>query len=166
MEIRCACDEDLDAIMELVKRAVEGMQNEGLRQWNETYPNRQIISGDIASGTLFPIIIDGEIAGIIVLNESQSPEYGELKWEDTGGRYLVIHRLCIHPGLRRQGLAKQLMQFAEEYAGTKGYSSIRTDTFQENHKILAMLGSLGYEPRGKVSFGKRSGFFHCFEKRI
>jgi len=162
MEITKAVPENINHIMSLIDAAVKAMITSGLYQWDEHYPNQDIITEDIAAGSLFKISEKGKITGIIVLNEQYFPEYNALTWEDDKGRFLVVHRLCIHPDCQGKGLGKKLMKFAEEYALKNNYSSIRLDTFTKNQTALGLYDALGYRRAGEVVFTK--GKFQCFEK--
>jgi ribosomal protein S18 acetylase RimI-like enzyme len=162
--------------MDLIREAVRAMNESGLYQWSEAYPNKEIIGDDIAAGTLYKITIDGVIAsgnviaggnliaGIIVLNHQYFPEYNALTWEVNDPHPLIVHRLCIHPDFQGQGFAKALMQFAEAYAVRNQYISVRLDTGTLNTKALALYDALGYRRVGVVSF--RPGFFQVFEKGL
>ncbi len=156
---------EIDSVMLLIKDAIKRMESEGNYQWDSAYPNRQIISDDVASSALYSIRLSGNLAGIVALNEKQSPEYQGVYWTDSLGYPLIIHRLCIHPQFQRQGLAKRLMLFAEGYARENGYSSIRLDAFSQNRKALSLYDALFYQRRGLVSF-RGKGDFCCFEKLL
>jgi len=54
------------------------------------------------------------------------------------------------------------MNFAEEYARSSGYSSIRLDAFLQNKAALKLYEKRGYENVGTVVF--RKGVFNCYEK--
>jgi ribosomal protein S18 acetylase RimI-like enzyme len=153
---------DIVPIMDLIRKAVRAMNDSGLFQWSEAYPNEEIITEDITAGTLYKITTGNVIAGIIVLNHQYFPEYDALPWTFNDPHPLIIHRLCIHPDYQGQGLAKILMQFAEAYAVRNNYTSIRLDTGTLNTKALALYDGLGYRRVGVVSF--RPGFFQVFEK--
>ncbi len=165
MKISLASPADIPNIMSLIKEAIAVMLKNGIDQWNNDYPSREIIAGDIAAGTLYKMTAEGKIAGIIVLNEWQVPQYEALKWEDAGGKYLVVHRLCLHPVFQGKGLSKKFMRFAENYAVKNQYTSLRLDTYSKNFIALNLYDSLGYRRAGDVSF--RDGkTFHCFEKLL
>jgi ribosomal protein S18 acetylase RimI-like enzyme len=85
-----------------------------------------------------------------------------LTWEANDGKFLIVHRLCIHPDYQGRGLAKALMQFAEEYALKNGYASIRMDTFITNKAALGLYNALGYRRAGQLVFSR--GHFQVFEK--
>lgn len=164
MKIIKASPADTGAIMNLIRKAVKAMNDGGLHQWNDEYPNRKIITADIDAGTLYKYAVNGDISGIIVLNEQYSPEYDELKWEYNTGKHLFVHRLCVHPEYQRQGIARKLMLFMEEHGAMNGYKSIRLDTSVLNKASLALYDGMGYRRVGIVHF--RSGDFQCFEKAL
>ena len=97
----------------------------------------------------------------MALNEDQQPGYKDLVWDDAEGRPLVIHRLGVHPAFQKQGLAKQLVRFAEQYAGENSYSSIRLDTFSGNFQAVGLYNALKYKHVGNINFG--IGDFWAFE---
>jgi len=165
MNITQATVADIDAITELIRQAVRIMQKNGIDQWNDNYPNKNLVTDDVAMGSLFKITVDGNIAGIVTLNELQFPDYSKIHWKDSTGRPLVVHRLCIDPRYQGKSLAKRLMFFAEEYAKKNGYSSIRLDTYSKNYIALKLYKSLKYEQGGDVSL-REGKVFHCFEKAI
>jgi ribosomal protein S18 acetylase RimI-like enzyme len=162
MTITKASPSDIPEIMSLISAAVKKMIADGLYQWDEQYPNVEVITDDISAGNLFKISEKDRIAGVIVLNEQYFPQYNDLAWEDTGGKFLIVHRLCVHPDYQGQGYAQKLMRFAEEYTKKNGYSSIRLDTYTSNQRALALYDSLNYRRVGMVTF--RKGLFQCFEK--
>jgi ribosomal protein S18 acetylase RimI-like enzyme len=162
MDINLVSPSEIDSVMVLVKGAIEKMEREGIRQWDEIYPTKERFLADTSVNSLFAARVENMIAGVIVLNEIQSPEYGSIIWAESNGKPLIIHRLCVSPGFQGQGLAKKLMFFAEKYAREKKYNSIRLDAFVQNNISVGLYNSLGYLRRGQVRF--RKGYFYCFEK--
>ena len=163
-KIRKALREEIGEIMELIAKCVQVMQAGGSDQWNESYPNREVIGLDIECGTLYVYIDNEAIAGIIVLDENQAEQYGEIRWSQEQGRHLIMHRLAVHPEVQGKGIARKLTAFAEEHAVNCGYSSIRLDTYMKNTIALSLYPRLGYERRGEVSFPGRTANFPVFEK--
>ena len=162
MNIYKASPADIPEIMSLIRAAVKKMIAGGLFQWDEHYPNIDIITDDVKARNLFKILENDRIAGVMVLNEQYPPEYDDLVWEDKGRRFLCVHRLCVHPDFQGRGYSKKLMRFAEEHAKKNGRSSIRLDTNTGNQKALALYDSLDYRRVGTVRF--RMGHFQVFEK--
>jgi ribosomal protein S18 acetylase RimI-like enzyme len=162
MTVTKASPQDIPEIMSLISAAVKKMIAGGLYQWDENYPNMDIITEDISAGSLFKISDKERIAGVVVLNQQYFPQYNDLKWEDEGGKFLIVHRLCVHPDYQGQGYSQKLMRFAEKHAKKSGYSSIRLDTYTSNKRALALYDSLNYRRVGTVTFDR--GQFQVFEK--
>lgn len=163
-EIRRAQIEEAGEIMNLISKCVQVMQAGGSDQWDEKYPNREVITEDIHNGTLFVCIDNEAVAGIIVLDENQAEQYRTIEWSQEQGTQLIMHRLAVHPEIQGKGIARKLIAFAEELAISSGYSSIRLDTYAKNAKALKLYPSLGYTQRGEIHFPGRTAMFPVFEK--
>jgi ribosomal protein S18 acetylase RimI-like enzyme len=136
------------------------MDEQGIHQWDEIYPDEKTIKNDIKKQQLYLLEDGGHICGIIALNEVQEPEYKNVKWK-FDGRALIVHRLAIEPSCQRKGLARMLMQFAHKFATEQGYEIIRLDAFIHNPAAVGLYEKLGYRKAGMVTF--RKGDFFCFE---
>lgn len=156
--------DDSGDIMELIKSCILDMESLGIYQWNEYYPTHDIIIGDIESGNMYVLKEGNSIWGIIVINEDQSPEYNNLRWVCNEGKALVVHRLAVLPKKQRTGIAQELMDFAENYARKKEYTSIRLDTYCGNPRALGLYEQRGYIRVGQVHFPMRDLPFNCYEK--
>ncbi len=161
--IRLARLEELETIYSLVQEAIRHMDNQGIPQWDEIYPSQAILNADIEKQQMYLIEIEGRVAGLIVINEDQSPEYADVGWKHSG-KALVVHRLTIHPDYQRHKLATYLMDFAEEKAAAENYDCIRLDAFTRNPAAYTLYENRRYRRAGIVRF--RKGEFFCFEKKI
>ena len=161
--IRLACTEELDSVYGIVRDATRYMDEQGIPQWDDIYPNKAKLEADIRMQQMYVIEVEGRVVGLIVINEDQSPEYVDVSWA-YGGRVLVVHRLTIHPAAQRGRLATLLMDFAEETATREGYDVIRLEAFTRNPAALALYEHRGYRKAGAVRF--RKGDFFCYEKQL
>ena len=66
----------------------------------------------------------------------------ELYW----GRYLHIDSLVVHTNYRRQGLGRQLIQFAKDVATRKKVTKLCFETDLDNENAQAFYKTLGFEP--------------------
>jgi ribosomal protein S18 acetylase RimI-like enzyme len=105
-----------------------------------------------------------EMAGALVLNEYQDPEYAGVPWTIRDGRVAVVHRLMVDPACQGRGIGRGLMRFAEDRARELGYGVIRLDAFTANPRALRLYRRLGYHDAGSVTL--RKGVFRCFEKGL
>jgi len=164
MKIKKVNVSQLEEVFQLIMDCRKAMEEEGVFQWTDQYPTLKIISNDIQKGNLYRLTKNGKIAGVININELQDPEYKQVKWENSDVKIMVIHRLAVHPEFQKQGLAKRLMDFAENYAIENNYTSIRLDAFSNNPRALRFYENRDYQRRGEVFFPGRELPFYCFEK--
>ena len=101
----------------------------------------------------FVVRLAAGLVATVALDGRSEPEYEQLRWlTPLGQPALIVHRLAVHPRFQRRGLAKRLMQFAEEFAADRGLASIRLDAFSGNSAALALYEGLGYVRVGELSF--------------
>lgn len=159
---------EIDAIIALTKRCGAHLRENGIDQWDENYPDVANIAHDLKTETLFAYR-DGEtILGIVVLNESQDEEYDQIDWlTDSNSRNLVVHRLAVDPIHQGKGIARKLMDFAENYARKNQYDSIRLDTFSQNPRNQKFYANRGYADLGSVYLKyKKEHPYYCYELLI
>src|SRR6266702_4248303 len=131
MKIRLASSQDVYEIMKLIRSCVCHMESQGINQWDDIYPDEANVQRDIGLHELYLLEQDSRLCGIITLNEFQEPAYQEMNWQ-FGGKALVVHRLAIEPSYQGKGFARELMQFALEFAKERQYETIRLDAFAYN----------------------------------
>lgn len=166
MIIEKATEKQLDEIFEIFAECKRSMEEENIFQWVEQYPAIHHIANDIQNGFLYSINSKGRSLGVINISTIEEPEYKTIAWSDNNGRYLVIHRLAVHPKNQKQRLAWKLMDFAENFAIENGYTSIRLDAYSGNERVLRFYTKRGYTKRGEVNFSGRVLPFFCYEKEI
>ena len=164
MDIRTASEEQLDEVFAVYSEAIIAMEKNGIHQWDEVYPNKQIISEDIAENRMFIGIEDGRIAVCFVLCEECDDEYKNGRWLFPGSRYIVIHRLCVAPSFQHQGVAARTLCYIEKICKFKGYDSIRLDSFTQNPYSRKLYNKAGYAVTGYAAW--RKGRFELREKKI
>ena len=156
---------EVDAIVQLTKACGQHMRDNGIDQWDEHYPDHSIIENDLRTKTLFAYRKKGKVVGIVVLNESQDEEYGEINWS-TGDhdKNLVVHRLAVHPSQQGKGIGRMLMDFAEQWAKDHHYDAIRLDTYSQNTRNQRFYMNRGYKDLGTVFLQyKKQHPYYCYE---
>ena len=164
MEFRPATPDDLDALVSLYGAAAQDMREKGIDQWDEYYPDREILAEDVESGDMTLGLLDGRLACAWVVNREYEPEYELGAWEHTEGDFCVLHRLCVNPQLQGRGLARQAMARMEKNARDQGFDSVRLDVFSQNLHAQRLYERLGYRRTGEVRF--RKGIFYLMEKKL
>jgi len=166
MIIRKANKEDLENIMKMYKSCVTGMLENGIDQWDDTYPNTEIISEDLNVGTYYVSEMDGAIIGGINIDKNQDDTYLALDWEDKSDSFLVVHRLGVKEEFWNKKIGKDLMLFTEKLVIEKGLKSIRLDTYSGNPKAMEFYRRLGYTELGTIDLKPNKDKYYCFEKII
>ena len=164
LEFRKANEGELDAVFSVFKDAIAEMDRNGIPQWDELYPNREILSEDISKNELFVGTLDGEIACVFVLNSECDEEYEVGAWQYPDTSFCVIHRLCVNPKFQNKGVGAYTMRYIEGKLKKEGFESIRFDAFTLNPYALRLYDKLGYAKVGYVDF--RKGRFVLMEKKL
>ena len=148
--IRLASEQDLPAIAAIYEASLDHEDATGLHYtgWQRgAYPTLDTAKGILAAGTLYVgTDEDGTVWGSMNFNDWQLPEYAKGRWtipaEDS--EVAVIHTLTIDPKRAGQGLARQMIAFAEDSARKQGKTVMRFDTGTENEVSNHLYPAIGY----------------------
>lgn len=157
----------LDEVFKIYRhyvRVIASMQENGIDQWDNLYPNSADIAADIANGDMWVGEEDGKILITFAVNNDCEEEYDSCPWVYPDDPFIVVHRLAVNPKFRRQGVAKNAMEFVEREAKEKGIRTIRLDTFCKNTAGAKLYESLGFKVIGFAHW--RKGKFQIMEKVI
>ena len=156
---------ELEEILALTRACGQHMRENGIDQWDEDYPNQEVILQDLQTQTLFAYRENDEILGIVVLNEKQDEEYAEINWSTSEtARNIIVHRLAVKPEQQKKGIARKLMDFAELWSRNKLYDAIRLDTFSQNLRNQRFYLNRGYTDLGPVYLKyKKDDPYYCYE---
>ncbi len=162
--IRRAKISEITDILTITKACADYMSQNGILQWNEHYPSKFAFQTDIERNELFVLELEGKLIGTIVISTFMDEEYYPIEWLTKNDNNVYIHRLSVHPKFQGQGYAQKLMDFAENRAKEKGYTSVRLDTFSQNKRNQRFYEKRGYKKLDDIFFPKQSEYpFHCYE---
>ena len=130
--------------------------------WSENYPSKEIFRNDIAKGELYLLYNRGILAGGVCFNERYDKNYNLVTWHGNEPS-LMVHRLFIDPAHRGKRLGETILKWVIEYAISKGYKSVRLDTFSENRSAQRLYERLGFVHCGTIPLLGKSGLFWCYE---
>ena len=147
--IRKAVMDDIGAIVNTYEELLAYEQINGSNSnWRlGVYPTIKVPQEKVPAGEMFVLEHDGNICGSMVLNNDQAVEYQDMNWKYTiqADEVLVIHTLCIPPEMSRCGYAKEMLQFAKDYAKKKQCRVIRLDTYAHNEPAKRLYVKNGFE---------------------
>lgn len=137
----------------IIQYAIARRKADGSNQWQDGYPNPEVLRNDIEKDAGF-VLADGEkIAGYcaIMINDEPAYEAIEGKWL-TSGNFVVFHRVAVSKDYLGKGLARELLKHIEAFALKNGIYSIKADTNYDNPAMLRIFESMGYIYCGEVYF--------------
>jgi len=150
LEHRLAELPDVDRIMAIIGDAQRFLNEQGVDQWQNGYPTREIYEADIEKGACHVVTVDGKVAGVISVFFAPEESYGIVydgNWLTSDTPYAVFHRAAVGNNYRGMGIASQMLSCAENIALERGLKSMRGDTHRDNKAMRALL--------------EKSGFAHC-----
>lgn len=159
-----ALPDDLPELEILYRSAARHMEAQGIFQWDDIYPDKQVISGDIERGEMLVGRVDARIVIAFTLEPCVRGQYEPAHWRYDEPRFLVLHRLCVHPSHQGRGAAREAMDYIERTALESGIRAIRLDAYSLNPAALRLYESRGYEKAGEIRY--RKGLFYLYEKKL
>ena len=152
MKIHKSRFEDIGQIMDVIQDAQESMRANGIPQWQDGYPNEEIISQDIQMGNSYVLVEDGNVIGTAYIVAGHEPTYDYIE----GGQwlndhpYVVVHRIAVRKDFKGKSVARYMMEFAEKIAMEHQLQAIRIDTHYDNIPMRTFLAKLGYHACGTI----------------
>jgi len=164
ISFRKANKNDLDSVFNVFTDAIAEMNRNNILQWDERYPDRELLAEDISKNQLYLGMAEGDIASAYVVNSECDDEYENGDWQYPNASFCVIHRLCVNPKFQKKGVGTITVRHIEEELKNEGVETIRLDAFTLNPFALKMYDKLGYLKVGTVDW--RVGRFWLMEKKL
>jgi len=164
-EIRKATLADKGRIWEIIQQAIALRKEQGSRQWQDGYPNEDVVQSDIDKGYGHVVEVEDRIVGYVAVIFDVEPAYNDIdgKWL-SDGPYVGIHRLASAQDPHMKGVGTGIMSGVEKIAADHGVYSIKVDTNFDNGGMLHVFEKLGYQYCGEVHF--RGAARKAFEKLL
>jgi GNAT superfamily N-acetyltransferase len=144
---------EMSRIWEILQQAIVRRKEDGSTQWQDGYPNPEVVQNDIEKGVGF-VLLEGEtIIGYSAVIMNYEPAYDGIdgKWL-TNDDFVVIHRVAISENHLGKGLAKMIIKYIEAFAVQNNIYSIKADTNFDNTPMIKTLENMGYTLCGEVYF--------------
>jgi predicted GNAT superfamily acetyltransferase len=146
-----ATHKDLDQIWLIIQDAIARRKADGSNQWQDGYPNPEVLENDINRGYGFVLKNEDEIIGYVALLINNEPQYDKIdgKWLSDGD-FVVFHRIAISSSRLGKGYAKEFFTHIHDYARSMGINSVKADTNYDNDAMLTLFRKMGYSFCGDV----------------
>lgn len=154
---------DANRIWEILLQAIERRRKDGSNQWQDGYPNPEVIKKDIEKGIGYILKEDEITIAYTAILMNDEPVYADIqgKWI-TDSDFVVFHRVAIADSHLGKGLVQKMFEYIEEFARKNKIYSIKADTNFDNTAMLHIFKKSGYNYCGEVFF--RGSARKAFEK--
>lgn len=141
MEFRKSTKSDINDIMNIIKQAQAYFKELGINQWQNNYPNAEIISNDIYLSNSYVLLKNDNIVATAAISFDGEKTYNSIyegQWISSN-EYAVIHRIAVDNNYKGLGLSSEIIKNTEQLCLDKGVRSIRVDTHEKNLPMQIML---------------------------
>ncbi|MCF6515414.1 GNAT family N-acetyltransferase [Lactobacillus sp. S2-2] len=152
--VRKATKTDLPAIKNIIDNAKQYLGEQGINQWQRSYPDSKVIEADVDDGIAYVLEVDGNVAGSASLHLGIDTDYLNIEDGDwingTEAHYSAIHRVAVLSDYRGQGLSGKFLSNLLSISAFQGFKDVRIDTHPDNVGMQHVILSNGFEKRGIV----------------
>ena len=144
--------EDIPGVMEIVRQAQRYLRESGTDQWQDGYPNEDVLRSDVERGRGWVFECEGRIAGYVCISMDVEASYVHIdgRWLTEGDNYAVVHRSMVGDDFRGSRLAAEMFSLAFDLAAGLGKQSVRVDTHRDNKAMNRLAQKLGFTFCGEV----------------
>ena len=137
----------------ILQNAILRRKSDGSNQWQDGYPNPEIIAQDIEKGIGYVLTENENIIGYSAVLINDEPEYDNLQGEWLSNNdFVVFHRVAIASTHLGKNLSKKMIDFIEEFALKNNIHSLKADTNYDNFAMMNIFDKSGFVFCGIVHF--------------
>lgn len=152
-QFRKAIDSEVPQIWTILQNAILRRKADGSNQWQDGYPNPEIIQQDIEKSIGFVLTENETIIGYTAVLINDEPEYANLQGEwITNNDFVVFHRVAIAETHLGKNLSKKIVDCIEEFARNHNIHSLKADTNHDNFAMMKIFDKSGFVFCGIVHF--------------
>jgi GNAT superfamily N-acetyltransferase len=144
---------DIPEIWAILQNAIVRRKKDGSNQWQDGYPNPEVIKKDIENGVGY-VLTEGEtIIGYSAILINDEPEYLKIEgnWL-TNTDFVVFHRVAIAEKYLGNNLSQKIIEYIEAFARKNNIKSLKADTNHDNLAMMKIFEKSGFTFCGIVHF--------------
>ena len=145
---RKAVFDDEKAIFSLYKAVKIKGREDGTSDWDEDYPNKDILRDDLENKRIFVLIEEAEIVAAISIFEEDELDIQSLDWAKVKACFLV--RLCVSPKYQGKGIGEKMMRNISDYAENKKFKATHHLAAKVNVAANRLYKRMGYRNVGMI----------------
>ncbi|TLF38283.1 acetyltransferase [Lacticaseibacillus zeae] len=166
--MRTATTNDIPDMMRVIASARKFSGDQGIPQWQGTYPDQAAIEQDIATGIGRVLVVDGKVAGLAALVVGPDPHYLRIDGEGwlADVPYLAVHRFALDGSIRGKQLSRVFFSNIMSEAYRRGFTDLRVDTHAQNVIMQHAITGMGFDFRGIVYMDEPVPERNAYEVRL
>lgn len=152
MKLRKSKKDDLKYIIEIINEAKELLKESKIDQWQQGYPNEEVILRDIENQYSYVLEDNNKIIGTVALSFDKEKTYDLIyagKWI-SNGEYAVIHRIATSRRYNIKGAGTEIIKSIEKICKDKGIKNIKIDTHEKNLVMQKLLNKNDFKYCGVI----------------
>lgn len=144
---------DIPEIWAILQNAILRRKNDGSTQWQDGYPNPEVIKKDIENGFGYVLTECKNTIGYCAILINDEPEYLKIEgnWL-TNTDFVVFHRVAIAEKYLGGNLSQKIIEFIEDFARKNKIKSLKADTNHDNFAMMKIFEKSGFTFCGIVHF--------------
>lgn len=163
MKIRLAKPKDIPEMKKVFDTARAFQLDNGIIQWAEGYPSKELILEDIALDAAYVTFNkEDELIGVLSVFTEPDPTYFEIEGEWLNDEsYATVHRIASNR--KEKGVGQKLLKWVQNR-----HSNIRIDTHKDNQPMKHVLNKLGFQYTGVITLEDgefRDAYHYVKEKK-
>lgn len=158
MKLRKSVNEDINNIMQIIDEAKEALKEQGIDQWQNGYPNADVIRNDILNNDSYVFIKNNEIVATSAVSFDGEKTYDKIydgNWI-SNDEFAVIHRIAISNKYKGTGIASEIIKMIEAICLDKDVHSIKVDTHEFNVPMQKLLKKNDFKYCGVIYLEDKS----------
>lgn len=158
MKLRKSVNEDINNIMQIIDEAKEALKEQGIDQWQNGYPNADVIRNDILNNDSYVFIKNNEIVATLAVSFDGEKTYDKIYDGDwiSNDEFAVIHRIAITSKYKGTGIASEIIKMIEAICLDKDVHSIKVDTHEFNIPMQKLLKKNDFKYCGVIYLEDKS----------
>ena len=142
---------DVSAVMNIINDNKSYLKASNIDQWQDGYPNTEVITNDINRGESYVYVVDNEIVGTLMLSFTGDSNYLNIdgKWSNDHA-YATIHRIAVAPKHKGKAYAKKMLSAVEKIVVENNLHTIRIDTHEVNKVMISFISKCNFNYCGII----------------
>lgn len=137
---------DIESIMQIISDAKETLKEINVDQWQEGYPNKEVINSDIINNISYVLEENNNILAYVAIIFNKEESYKKIylgEWL-SNNTFIVAHRVAVSKNLRGKRIASILFKNIESLAKINNIKSFKIDTHESNIPMNNFLIKNGF----------------------